>query len=259
MRSIVTIVLLLCGTEKHLSSAFVIPQITSSSSSTTTSSTTRTTITSSITTKLFATWSDARAVQEYQQFLASGKSELIQESDGPSVIIRPEEDGGSTELADALFRMGMKDDVVLTPGQELPLELEGRTSFPIYMTLPPGPLEQFLQTLPPSYKDRYDDFVFFSGGLVYGNTEDLLKKYGYCRDSMTQVLISGVKFQPRIEDLTVSLGISAGGEEKVAGECAACGKWLGAIAQVRRTTKEQTCGTLVKRRQPLYCCKHGSW
>ncbi len=221
---------------------------------------TRTTSTTTTSTSIFATWSDARAVQEYQQFLASGKSELIQEPDGPSVIIRPDETSSSSSselflLSDALVRMGMKDDVVLTPGQELPTELEGRTSYPIYITLPPFQLEHFLKTLPPSYKERNEDFVFFSGGLRYGNIEDLLKTYGYCRDSMTQVLISGIKVYPppstRIEDLTVSLGISASGEEKVAGECAACGKWLGAIAQVWENEQQR-----YRRRYVVFLCSH---
>ena len=51
---------------------------------------------------------------------------------------------------------------------------------------------------------------------------------------MTQVLISGMRVTPlgRVEDLAVRLPTdSATGEAKWAGECAACGKWAGAIAQ----------------------------
>ena len=56
---------------------------------------------------------------------------------------------------------------------------------------------------------------------------------GYCRDSMTQVLISGLSVtQFGVADLSVRLmSETAIGEEKWAGECAACGKWAGAIAQ----------------------------
>ena len=50
---------------------------------------------------------------------------------------------------------------------------------------------------------------------------------------MTQVLISGMRITPtrRPIDLHVNLGKSANEEEKLAGECTACGKWRGSIAQ----------------------------
>jgi hypothetical protein len=56
---------------------------------------------------------------------------------------------------------------------------------------------------------------------------------GYCRDSMTQVLISGMRITPlkTVQDQTVNLGLDANGEAKLAGECVACGKWSGSIAQ----------------------------
>jgi hypothetical protein len=54
---------------------------------------------------------------------------------------------------------------------------------------------------------------------------------GYCRDQMTQVLISGLQITPTniLNDLKISLGSDANGEDKIAGECAACGKWAGSI------------------------------
>lgn len=56
---------------------------------------------------------------------------------------------------------------------------------------------------------------------------------GYCRDQMTQVLVSGMGIPQnrRVQDLHVNLGVDANGENKLAGECAACGKWAGAIAE----------------------------
>lgn len=50
---------------------------------------------------------------------------------------------------------------------------------------------------------------------------------------MTQVLISGMKILPdnRVQDATVKLGLDSNGEEKLAGECCACGKWAGSIAE----------------------------
>jgi hypothetical protein len=55
---------------------------------------------------------------------------------------------------------------------------------------------------------------------------------GYCRDTMTQVLISGMRVSKNhlVEDMKTSLGLDANGEEKMAGECTACGKWAGSIA-----------------------------
>jgi hypothetical protein len=116
------------------------------------------------------------AVQDYQNFLSSGKQEVELTVDCPSVILRPL--GGSTPLADALVEMGMGGDLLLTPDQDLPESLGGRSEFPIYITLPPTQLVDFLTSLPESYKARPDDFVFFAGGVEYGNIEDILKDRG---------------------------------------------------------------------------------
>jgi hypothetical protein len=174
-----------------------------------------------------ATWSDSRAVKEYQDFLASGKQEIEKTPDGPCVIVKSM--NGDTELADAIFQMGMGDDVVLVKGQETPASVGGSALYPIYITIPPQELKDFLQNLPPSFQDRGDDFVFCSGGLKHGNIEQVLKDTGYCRDAQTQFLVSGFKTKPIISDISVKLGQSENGEEKYAGECAACGKWSGSV------------------------------
>ena len=176
-----------------------------------------------------ATWSDSRAVQEYKDFLASGQQEITKTPDCASVIVRPAD--GPCELADALFAMGMGNDVVLTPNQDLPSDIHGATVYPIYICVPPTQLKDFLVSLPDSFRARRDDFVFLSGGLTYGNIEGILKTYGYCRDTMTQMLVTGLQLQPRIDDLSVNLGPDAQGETKWAGECAACGKWQGSIEE----------------------------
>jgi hypothetical protein len=129
-----------------------------------------------LTTLKMATWSDSKAVRDYQDFLASGKQEVELTNDGPSVIIKPLE--GHRQLADGLVYMGMGDDYVLTPDQDLPDSIDGSSEYPIYVTLPPTQLEDFLDNLSDSYKDHVDDFVFFSGGLQYGNIEDVLKQRG---------------------------------------------------------------------------------
>jgi hypothetical protein len=178
-----------------------------------------------------AVWSDSKAVKDYQDFLASGLQEPESKSDGPSVIIRPRE--GNNELTDALVKMGMGDDMVLTPDDELPPNMGGNPEYPIYITLPPTQIKEFILNLSESNKERNENFIFFAGGFQYGNIEDVLKEYGYCRDSMTQVLITGMEVTSgkAIKDVTTNLGTDAMGADKLAGECTACGKWNGAVAE----------------------------
>lgn len=49
---------------------------------------------------------------------------------------------------------------------------------------------------------------------------------------MTQVLISGMRVSKnnQVLDMKTFLGTDAVGEDKIAGECTACGKWAGSIA-----------------------------
>jgi len=199
-----------------------------------------------------ATWSDSKAVKEYQDFLSSGAQEITLKDDCPSVIIvSPNEAELEFEelnpLAKALMFMGNGDDVILSPYQALPDILgEGEcasSEYPIYITLPPQEIEPFLDNLDKAYEDRQFDFCFFAGGFQYGNIEEILQGRGYCRDSMTQILISGMELGAQgIKDASVSLGPDSVGEEKWAGECAACGKWNGAIAK-RLQRNEIRCST----------------
>ena len=181
------------------------------------------------TSALHATWSDSRAVKDYWSFLETGKSGPDLQEDGPCVVIRPSQ--GESPLADAIVKMGMGDDVVLVPGQELPPSLGGSAEYPIYIALPPGQLLEFLQSISPATKERWMDFVFISGGPVYGNIEQILQDTGYYRETITQFLVTGMKFSPILEDISVKLGASSNGEEKWAGECSACGKWCGAVTE----------------------------
>jgi hypothetical protein len=127
---------------------------------------------------LRATWSNGQAVQDYQNFLASGKQELDLTKDSPSVIVIPYGEA-VPPLARALVEMGMGDDIVMTPDQALPDAIGAdQREYPIYITLPPDQLEDFLLNLSDSFNARPDDFVFFSGGLEYGNIEDVLKNRG---------------------------------------------------------------------------------
>jgi hypothetical protein len=82
-------------------------------------------------------------------------------------------------VVNALVSMGIQnDDFILSPGQSLPETMGGKNEYPIYVTIPPTQLGDFLDNLPESFKARIDDFVFFSGGFEYGNIEDVLKERG---------------------------------------------------------------------------------
>jgi hypothetical protein len=124
--------------------------------------------------------SDSKAVQDYQNFLASGRQEIELKEDGASVLVRPAsyENPEQEKLVQALLQMGMGDDLVVTPDQAVPSTLGGRSEFPIYVLLPPTQLSDFLSTLNPSLYDKVDDFIFLSGGMTCGNIEDVLKEKG---------------------------------------------------------------------------------
>jgi len=184
-----------------------------------------------------ATWSNGQAIQEYKDFLDTGESELRKEDDGPSIIVQSA--SSTTPLTDAIHGLGNGDDVILTPSETLPLSLEGREAYPIYITLPPYELKEFIKNLNDEWKARAEDFVFFSGTKVCGVVEPVLREFGMCRDSMTQVVVGftlpppgsglgGVTRKP--EDTACNIGHDAQGDEKWAGESHACGKWNGAVA-----------------------------
>jgi len=184
-----------------------------------------------------ATWSDSKAVKEYQEFLASGLQEIELKDDTPSVIlVSPNEaDVEFNELnsmAQALMHMSGGNDVILSPYQPLPETLGESSEYPIYITLPPSEIELFIDNLDPSYEERQMDFCFFAGGFQYANIEEILQERGYCRDTMTQILITGMEIGAQgIKDGAVNLGPAGNGDDKWAGECTACGKWNGAIAK----------------------------
>lgn len=189
-------------------------------------------------TSLHATWSNGQAVKEYQDFLASGKQEIEKEKDGASIIVKSTNPTSpTTPIVDALVKLGNGDDIILTPNEPLPQSMaQGMTSYPIYIAIPPHELHDFIKNLNDDWKVRIEDFVFLSGGPICGVIEPILKTYGYARDTMTQVLITGFTLPPqgfpgKPRDLSCNIGTDAGGNEKIAGECAACGKWSGAIQE----------------------------
>jgi len=184
---------------------------------------------------LHATWSNGQAVQEYKDFLSSGRSEVERLSDRSSVIVaNPEIE---YPLVDAILSMGLrsekKDVVVRYDDLTLPNEVDGQTSFPIYIAIPPWQLASFLDNLPPGWMERCDDFVYFSGGLC-GVIEPVLRKRGMARDATTQVDVHGFTMPGKgqaPQDLSANFGLDAQGEDKYTGETGACGKWCGAIAE----------------------------
>jgi len=192
-----------------------------------------------------AVWSDSKAVKEYQDFLASGAQTITLTEDCPSVIlVSPNEMNLDIHelnpMAQALLKLGRGDDVILSPYQPLPAL--GENEYPIYITLPPHEILPFIENLDDAYKLRNSDFCFFSGGQ-YGNIEEILQQKGLCRDTMTQILIAGLDIAGnRIGDVSVNLGPDSYGEDKIAGECASCGKWKGSIAQ-RLESRQIRCST----------------
>lgn len=185
-----------------------------------------------------ATWSNGQAIQEYKDFLASGKSEIDKEDDGPSVIVQSSDPSHITPLTDAVIALGSGDDVVLTPDQPLPPSIGEKASYPIYITVPPYDLREFLHNLDDAWRARAEDFVFFSGTKACGVVEPVLREFGMCRDAMTQVTVGftlpppgsglgGVTRKP--EDMSCNIGVDSMGDQKWSGESQACGKWQGAI------------------------------
>ena len=188
-------------------------------------------------TALKATWSNGQAIQEYQDFLASGKQEIEKKPDGPSVIVISAISNPPINfIAEAIaFMNDKKTDVIMRPGEPLPAELGDQESYPIYVAVPPNELDDFIKTLPKEWEPRREDFVFLSGGPRCGVIEPILKSHGFARDTMTQLLCgsfttpdtsSGIH---RPLDLCCKIGVDAMGETKWAGETAVCGKWAGAV------------------------------
>ena len=157
---------------------------------------------SSSSSSLYSTWSNGQAVQGYQDFLSSGKQEIELTVDTGSVFIygNPTYDPYNNIINAFLSmgRIGQHEDVVLSSSvassqqqqqqqgdddigsaiPELPETLNGQTEYPIYICIPPTQLGYFLDNLSPSFMNRIDDFVFFSGGFEFGNIEDVLKERG---------------------------------------------------------------------------------
>lgn len=187
------------------------------------------------TTKLSATWSNGQAIKEYQDFLATGKSEIEILPDVNSVIVSSTDD---YPLVSAFIKLGQgnsKKDIIIRPNEDLPTEVNGESSFPIYIAVPPHHLCMILDNLPESWQTKFDDFVFFSGGMA-GVVETMLRERGMCREAITQVDVHGFTiplpgqgYAP--QDLSHKFGIDNQGRDKITGESSSCGKWAGAVQE----------------------------
>lgn len=190
-----------------------------------------------IKTVLKATWSNGQAIQEYQDFLASGKQEIEKEKDGPSVFVTSAiSNQPINSIAENIAALNdAKNDVFVNPGNPLPPGMGERESYPIYIAIPPNELDDFLKNIPDDWKPRREDFIFLSGGEKCGVIEPILKSYGLARDSMTQLLCGGFTTPDtnigKAQDLSVNIGTDSMGETKWAGETSTCGKWAGAVEQ----------------------------
>eukprot|EP00591_Stephanopyxis_turris_P006953 CAMPEP_0195522514 /NCGR_PEP_ID=MMETSP0794_2-20130614/20755_1 /TAXON_ID=515487 /ORGANISM="Stephanopyxis turris, Strain CCMP 815" /LENGTH=395 /DNA_ID=CAMNT_0040652285 /DNA_START=69 /DNA_END=1256 /DNA_ORIENTATION=+ len=191
-------------------------------------------------TQLGATWSNGQAIKEYQDFLSTGKSGPDETRDGGSVIMT---DGTNPNLAAALVKLGMGDDLVIdidvtgdsNAWPALPTTMSDYgEEYPVYVAVSPHSLDSLLTKLPEGYKAKYGDLVFFSGGAACGCIEPILRRRGFCHDYNTQVLVSGMtlpdgNYFPL--DQSFQIGLDKRGQEKWTGECASCGKWNGAVAE----------------------------
>ena len=162
---------------------------------------------------------------------------MQKEEDGPSIIVKSTKH--TTPLTDAINGLGIGEDIILEPNAQLPQEMGGRKSYPIYITIPPYELKEFIHNLNDDWKARAGDFVFFSGTKHCGVIEPVLRNFGMCRDAMSQVTVGfslpppgqglgGVTRKP--EDMVCDIGEDANGERKWSGESQACGKWNAAVA-----------------------------
>ena len=111
-----------------------------------------------------------------------GLSELQKEADGPSIIVQSSNPSNVSPLTDAVNGLGKGDDVIITPNQSLPQALGRRESYPIYVTLRPYELKEFIQNWSDEWKVHAEDFVFFSGTKECGVVEPILREFGMCRD-----------------------------------------------------------------------------
>merc|ERR1712176_891304 len=101
-----------------------------------------------------------QAVQEYQDFLSGKNQGGGEEGDIPSVIMA---DDVNSPFVSALKSLSSteNEDVLITPNDEIPSELYGKESFPIYIVLSPDRLDVLLrENLPTKWKSKLDDFVF---------------------------------------------------------------------------------------------------
>merc|ERR1712157_401350 len=118
------------------------------------------------------------------------------------------------------------EDVLITPNDEIPSELYGKESFPIYIVLSPDRLDVLLrENLPTKWKSKLDDFVFVTW-LGY-NIEPILRPFGLPRETSSQLLPTMTIPQPPYvpEELAVQYGDGAWSMESVA-----TGKWKKVIA-----------------------------
>jgi len=180
-------------------------------------------------------WSNAQAVEDYQDFL-NGKQEKDTFDTDAVVVV-----GASTSdkaLAACLSRLNPRgDDAVIEAaalvngGQALPLEhpVTGATEFPVYLCVGASELVAVLDAAHRPVPDaKRDDLVFFSDGFI----EPILKARGLCRKENTQaVLWLGFNSYGVPEDGRTSMGENANGIAEWAGESCVTGKWSGCVVE----------------------------
>jgi len=175
--------------------------------------------------RLFNVWSDNRATREYQSFLEGTLPPFT--LDIPSLFIN------SPASTPTLLHLQNPDDITVSITDEFPSTISGNDRFPIYVTLPPSELNNFLTTISLT-PEQLEDLVFFSDSVII---ESILRVHGLIGTDQTQAVL-GVTLsdtvRKRFSTTAVKLDdVDSMNEEKWAGGGSVCGKWAGSI--IRRT------------------------
>ncbi|GMI25601.1 hypothetical protein TrCOL_g9438 [Triparma columacea] len=204
-------------------------------------------------------WSNSQAVRDYEDFLANKPSAVDWTGDCPSCFIIPSSgfDNPSpcelllSELADV-----SKGDVVLEWSEGSPIAIPEEFSSspaPIYVCLPSSSLSSFvnceyIQGLRKQYpaSPLLEDFVFvhYDGSIA----ETILRKNNLGGSEQTNLLLncgfekSSGRYDYKLIENEVQLGVDAMGIKKVAGRSIACGKWAGSVKERIEDSVKRCCG-----------------
>eukprot|EP00520_Triparma_pacifica_P015819 CAMPEP_0118653026 /NCGR_PEP_ID=MMETSP0785-20121206/11622_1 /TAXON_ID=91992 /ORGANISM="Bolidomonas pacifica, Strain CCMP 1866" /LENGTH=370 /DNA_ID=CAMNT_0006545563 /DNA_START=186 /DNA_END=1295 /DNA_ORIENTATION=- len=202
-------------------------------------------------------WSNSQAVKDYEDFLANKPSAMDWSSDCTSVFIVPSSGFDLSSPYECLLST-LADvdngDIVLEWDDSSTFSIpDSSSSCPIYVCLPSSSLCSFVESdyvqnlrtiTPPS--PLLEDFVFlnFDGSI----SESILRKNNLGSSEQTNLLLncgfekSGGRYDYKLVQNEVNLGVDAMGIKKVAGRSIACGKWAGSVKGRIEESVKGNCG-----------------